>query len=117
MRSPKRSSNESLNRSLRAPDSGLVIPGHPRWEEFVERLEGPAGIDVRGTSTRCSGSEDKPVSARILRAMGLRPAQVAANLRYFEAHGGYCDCEVWMNVDRDRADEEEDDAELWGEVW
>lgn len=32
--------------------------------------------------------------------MGLSPSAVAANLAFFEHHGGYCDCEVWMNVER-----------------
>jgi hypothetical protein len=63
--------------------------------------------------------------------MGLSPATVETNLTFFERHGGYCDCEVWMNVERsvawgeagvrDQADGPADllpgDIELWGDEW
>lgn len=81
------------------PAETLITPGHPRWEEFLDRLTGPLALDVRGGGWHCAGGEDKRHSRRILLAMGLSPAAVAANLAFFEQHGGYCDCEVWMNVD------------------
>ena len=63
--------------------------------------------------------------------MGLSPAAVAANLAFFERHDGYCDCEVWMNVERSvvRSDLNRDDSEerpdeaftedgaVWGDEW
>lgn len=79
----------------------LITPGHPRWDEFLIRLTGPDGLDLEGERWNCAGGEDKTHSRRILLEMGLSPAAVAVNLRYFERHGGYCDCEVWMNVERD----------------
>lgn len=78
----------------------LVTPGHPRWDEFLDRLTGPDGLDVRRSRWTCTGDEDKPLCRRILLAMGRSPVAVAANLRFFEHHGGYCDCEVWMNVEQ-----------------
>lgn len=91
----------------------LITPGHPRWSEFLERLAGPRGLDVRGGGWHCAGGEDKSHSRRILLAMGLTPPAVAANLAFFERHGGYCDCEVWMNVGAGvvRGDDSSDAAE------
>lgn len=110
-----------------SPTEVLITPGHPRWEEFLERLTGPLGLDVRTAGWNCGGGEDKRHSRRFLLAMGLSPAAVESNLTFFERHGGYCDCEVWMNVERsvacgetadpDPADGAEDllfdDAERW----
>lgn len=115
----------------RNPAEVLVTPGHPRWEEFLDRLTGPLGLDVRDGGWHCAGGEDKSHCRRILLAMGLSPATVETNLTFFERHGGYCDCEVWMNVERsvaraesgdpDMADEPEepvfDDAEGWRDRW
>ncbi|MGH7912903.1 MAG: DUF2695 domain-containing protein [Candidatus Dormibacteraceae bacterium] len=101
----------------------LITPGHPRWREFLARLAGPEGIDARGSRWRCGGGEDKRQSHRILASMGLSEGAVAANLAYFEHWGGYCDCEVWMNVERSVAlglepqdepqDEPEDEEDGW----
>jgi hypothetical protein len=113
------------------PAEVLITPGHPRWEEFLDRLIGPLGLDVRAGGWHCAGGEEKTHSRRILLAMGLSPAAVETNLAFFERHGGYCDCEVWMNVEPsvvcretgggDRADAPEDpppeDDELWTDRW
>jgi Protein of unknown function (DUF2695) len=109
----------------------LITPGHPRWEEFLERLTGPLGLDVRTGGWNCGGGEDKRHSRRFLLAMGLSSAAVEANLTFFERHRGYCDCEVWMNVEQsvacgetagpDPADRAEDllfdGAERWSDRW
>lgn len=81
------------------PAGTLITPDHPRWGEFLDRLTGPLGLDVRAGGWNCAGGEDKRHSRRLLVAMGLPPAAVDANLAFFERHGGYCDCEVWMNVE------------------
>lgn len=93
------STNGSRLNAWRDSSDLLITPDHPLWEEFLERLCGPSGLDVRQDRWNCSGGEDKPLCRRILLAMGRAPATVAANLAYFERHGGYCDCEVWMNVE------------------
>jgi hypothetical protein len=83
-------------------DEMPIVPGHPLWEEFVERLEGPEGCDFQErdgkTVWRCSGKDDRTYSRTILAAMGLTPEAVVATLAYFDQHGGYCDCEVLFNV-------------------
>lgn len=96
MRSQHRPRSAATRRSAET----LITPGHPRWGEFLDRLTGPLGLDVRGGGWHCAGGEDKRQSRRILLAMGLSPSAVASNLAFFEHHGGYCDCEVWMNVER-----------------
>lgn len=93
----------------------LITPGHPRWEEFLDRLTGPFGLDVRNGGWHCAGGRDKRHSRRILFAMGLSPGAVAATLAFFERHGGYCDCEVWMNVESSVASREADEPALGGE--
>jgi hypothetical protein len=32
--------------------------------------------------------------------MGLSDDQIAVTLAWCEGHGGYCDCEILLNVDR-----------------
>jgi hypothetical protein len=86
---------------------------HPRWEEFCARLEGPEGCDFRSDCERgvgdtwyCASSNPEfpemahTLSRSILMKMGLSHEEIAASLAYFKEHGGYCDCEVLMNVDR-----------------
>ena len=85
---------------------------HPRWGEFCERLGGPEGCDFKKDKKgeihwKCAGGRDKSLATKILRKMGLTLREVAESFAYFEEHGGYCDCEILFNVDReDEADEE-----------
>jgi len=74
-----------------------ISPRHPRWEEFLDRLSGPEGCNFRTTWT-CFGGTDKRHSRRVLAEMGLSPRAIEASLAYFEDHGGYCDCEVVLNL-------------------
>jgi hypothetical protein len=80
----------------------VLAPGDPRWQDFVDRLEGPEGCDFKdgaGDLTwRCGG--DKTFSVAIMRAMGLGEEEINATVAYFEQNGGYCDCEVLLNMDR-----------------
>lgn len=75
-----------------------ILPAHPRWEEFLERLRGPEGCNFTETSWTCFGGTDKRFSRRILGRMGLSEQAIAASLAYFEDHGGCCDCEVVSDV-------------------
>ena len=86
----------------RAERKDVMTPDHPRWEEFCERLEGPEGCNFRrkrdgNTTWRCAGGTDKRHARRILTSMGM---DVEESLDYFEANGGYCDCEILFNVDQ-----------------
>jgi hypothetical protein len=90
----------------------LITPRHPRWQEFLERLEGPEGCNFRykdpahpdptKVSWDCaSGGPHRHDHARkILATMGLAPNTIDASCAYFGSRGGYCDCEILFNVVR-----------------
>jgi len=79
---------------------------HPRWNEFLERLSGPEGCnfhegvpgDGKTLTWTCDCTETCPLSSRILAEMGLTPDEIEESLEYFCSFGGYCDCEVVLNV-------------------
>ena len=82
----------------------VMTPTHPRWGEFIQRLEGPEGCNFHEQEDGrigwdCVGSTDHPYSIRILTAMGFSPESIAASRDYFRQHGGYCDCEILFNVE------------------
>ena len=74
---------------------------HPRWTEFVDRLEGPEACNFREvdgkTTWDCKpGKEDRPFARAILGDMGM---DVEKSLAYFYVRGGICcDCEILFNV-------------------
>ncbi len=87
-------------------DTGVMTPQHPRWSEFADRLYGPEGCnfveepehDGHPTFTwQCGSGTDKTFAETILRT--IDGVDVEGSLQYFEAHGGYCDCEILFNVD------------------
>ncbi len=75
-----------------------VLPRHPRWEEFVARLTGPEGCNFQGERWTCHN--DLRAATSILRTMGLSERGVRLSIAYFKDHGGFCDCEVVLNVGR-----------------
>jgi len=78
----------------------LILPRHPRWKEFVERLAGPNGCNFGEHGWTCFG--DLRFTRQLLALMGMRPAPIDVCIAYFKDHGGYCDCEVIINVARAR---------------
>ena len=76
---------------------------HPRWAEFAGRLGGPAACDFReqadGDVTWNCSAHTRDQAAAILRNMGASDSDLLATLDYFDEHGGYCDCEILLNVD------------------
>lgn len=68
----------------------VMIPTHPLWDEFVERLD--EVVD------ECDSTADKPLARAILETMP--DIDVEASLAFFEEYGGYCDCEILFNVVR-----------------
>ena len=84
-----------------------LYPGHPRWGEFADKIEGPEGCNFRPhphpTKRRrytwtCDSSPDRPITRRILHGMGFDPTFIQNTMIFLHGHGGYCDCEVVMNV-------------------
>jgi hypothetical protein len=78
----------------------LILPRHPRWKQFVARLAGADACNFGEDSWTCFG--DLRFTRRILAEMGIRPAPIEVCVAYFKDHGGYCDCEVVINVARER---------------
>ena len=77
-----------------------MTPEHPRWQEFVDKLEGSEGCNFRKDETEkivwnCSDEDNHAKSRRILASMGV---EVDKSIEFFQTHGGHCDCEVLFNV-------------------
>jgi hypothetical protein len=78
----------------------VMTPKNRRWKRFRARLEGPEGcMLVRGTKPIWRCNHTHTFATKILRAMGC---DVPTSLTFFREHGGFCDCEVLLNVGRDR---------------
>ena len=79
----------------------IMTANHPRWNEFVERLEGKEGCDFQedeteGITWKCKGGTDKTFAKIILATMP--EIDIQKSMEYFEQHGGFCDCEILFNV-------------------
>jgi hypothetical protein len=76
--------------------------GHPRWQEFIVRLEQRLDFRERGDTPgdyewRCGKGEDRFAYAReVLTAMGLQPAASLAAIR--NQRHVYWDCEIVINL-------------------
>jgi hypothetical protein len=81
---------------------------HERFPEFLERLTGREGINLRpdGSSDDCAGPTDTSKTVAILRAMGLGDDEIAASLAYFAARGGFNDREILLDVGITAGDEQ-----------
>ena len=81
-------------------------PSHPKWREFLDRLEGAEGCDFKqkdpndptSVTWKCAGGTDKSLAGKILAKMGLSDVEILSSFTYFEKEGGYCDCEILFNV-------------------
>lgn len=78
----------------------IMVPGHSRWDEFCNKLEGPEGCNFRKDEGGeiiwdCDWTGKRPKTRAILSAMGM---DVEGSLAYFTEEGGHCDCEVLFNV-------------------
>jgi hypothetical protein len=73
-----------------------------RWRDFTERLFDKLGGKLPG---RCDGDDVATGGTNTFRYSKAAMAEmgdvdVEGSLAYFEQHGGYCDCEILLNVDR-----------------
>lgn len=81
----------------------LMTPEHPQWNEFIALLLGEEGMnahqeDERGWVWTCYGGNDKRFATAVLEKH-FPEVDVPATLAFFEENGGYCDCEIFFNVD------------------
>ena len=81
----------------------VMTPDHPRWDEFADALYELMHLKgKKNFSLRCYGDRGEKVhyfAKRVMARMGA--VDIPASLEYFKQHGGYCDCEILMNVDPD----------------
>jgi hypothetical protein len=71
----------------------VLTPDSLRWEMFIEGLE--SWLSECG----CDGDSGEHVHRRakaVMHKMG--GINIDASLNYFESEGGYCDCEIVLNV-------------------
>jgi len=70
----------------------IMTPSSRRWGEFINALD--CAVQING----CHGGESLRLAKAIMGGMG--GVNVAQSIEYFRDHGGFCDCEILMNVDR-----------------
>jgi hypothetical protein len=63
----------------------------PRWDEFADRLVD----ELPGVTLACDHSYR--AAKQIMTDMG--GVDIPASIEFFQQHGGYCDCEILLNVD------------------
>jgi hypothetical protein len=68
----------------------ILTPDSPRWKTFVEQLDAAIAADGCDAKTHRH-------AITVMRKMG--GTDINGTLAYCEDHGGYCDCEILMNVD------------------
>ena len=67
-----------------------LTPKSARWDEFCNALD--ATLRIWGCDAR-THRHAKDIMAK------MGNVDIEASLEFFEEHGGYCDCEILLNVD------------------
>jgi hypothetical protein len=74
----------------------VLTPESPEWEAFVKILFDAMERDG------CDGDAGQAVHRHARAAMtSMGGIDIEETLAFFESRGGYCDCEILLNVDRD----------------
>lgn len=73
------------------------------WREFLRRMEGRDGVNVQGDpndldSISWTCNHTHAAVRRVMTSMGFTESQVEEAVFCFEEEGGFCDCEVLINV-------------------
>lgn len=71
----------------------IMTINHARWQEFYEKLS-----DLVPDLESCNGRIDRPNAKAVLAEMGFAVDEIETSLNYFEGSGGFCDCEILMNL-------------------
>lgn len=86
-------------------DAYTMNPTHPLWELFDRMLS--EAIAEHGCC-KGPGGDGVPLARSILSTLAeTEPLSVTGSLLFFEHCGGYCDCEIRMNVAGVFADEQQ----------
>jgi hypothetical protein len=87
-----------------------LTPKSPRWAQFITKLDqavellgcGGDGTQIDDTWKILPLNLDWPTLALTKRIMDLmKDVDIDASVAFFREHGGFCDCEIVMNVDPD----------------
>jgi hypothetical protein len=70
----------------------------PQLREFSGRLEEVLDLREVGGDLTWDCAHDHAATRRILAEMGLPEREIDAACAEFEALGGFCDCEIVLNV-------------------
>jgi len=78
-----------------------MTPEHPKWNIFIQMMEGKKGCNFRikrngNYSWICLGDKNKPIAKKILKIIGN--IDIEGSMKYFDENGGYCDCEILFNL-------------------
>jgi hypothetical protein len=69
----------------------ILTPSSNRWYEFGDMLFQRLGCDLPGL---CNGDYHHAKTATAL----MGGIDIEGSVAYFKKHGGYCDCEILLNV-------------------
>jgi len=70
-------------------ETAVMTPINPRWDAFAERL---------AKALRAEGCDASSLRLSEKLLAGMDGIDVARSVEFFRANGGYCDCEVLVNV-------------------
>lgn len=71
----------------------IMTVEHPVWKDFVRLLGEILGLDG------CDGATLS--HARSVLKQFYPQVDLDASLKYFQNNGGFCDCEIFLNIDPD----------------
>jgi hypothetical protein len=75
----------------------ILTTSSRRWREFTDALFAKLSGSVPG---RCLGDEQPTRHCYALEVMGgIGSIDIEGSLVFFEEHGGFCDCEILINID------------------
>jgi Protein of unknown function (DUF2695) len=76
----------------------IMTPENPRWEQFTDlMLDGMEWNGCDGGRNQTAPENVHRQAKAVLETMG--GVDVDKTLQFFESRGGYCDCEILLNVD------------------
>ncbi len=75
----------------------IMTPDHPCWDEFADILADKDHLDIPDEPGPMKCDHTHKHARAILAAMG--DFDIEETIHLFEEFGGYCDCEILLNVD------------------
>ena len=86
----------------------ILTPRSPRWSLFAKLLDDTMTEGLPEGTWRCgnddSGGSKHLYAEAVMAELG--GIDIDGTLEFFREHGGYCDCEILLNVDPHLAEEQ-----------